>query len=79
MGVSSHPLHLLCTSFAEGCFISEAPQAHFIQKSTHCLGRQMCAFFCQRVTKRSIIEVKVSKSSVAIKNIAYTPVLLLIH
>ena len=37
------------------------------------------AFFCERVTKRSKIEVKVSKSSVAIKNIAYTPVLLLIH
>ena len=35
-------------------------------------------FFCERVTKRSKIEVKVSKSSVAIKNIAYTPVLLLI-
>ena len=34
---------------------------------------------CERVTKRSKIEVKVSKSSVAIKNIAYTPVLLLIH
>ena len=34
---------------------------------------------CERVIKRSRIEVKVSKSGVAIKNIAYTPVLLLIH
>ncbi len=38
-----------------------------------------CVLICERVTKRSKIEVKVSKSSVAIKNIAYTPVLLLIH
>ena len=34
---------------------------------------------CERVIKRSRIEVRVSKSGVAIKNIAYTPVLLLIH
>ena len=33
----------------------------------------------QRVTKRSRTGAKVSKSSAAIKNIAYTPVLLLIY
>ena len=27
-------------------------RANFVEKSTHCLGRQMCAFFCERATKR---------------------------
>jgi len=28
------------------------PSADLVEKSTHCLGRQMCAFFCERATKR---------------------------
>ena len=42
-------------------------------------GKQKLLLFCERLPKRSRIKVRVSKSSVAIKNIAYTPVLLLIH
>ena len=40
--------------------------------------QKVWVLFCERVTKRSRIEVRVSKSSVEIKNTAYTPVLFLI-
>ena len=39
------------------------PSADLVEKSTHCLGRQMCAFFCLILIKRSKIEVKLKKRS----------------
>ena len=45
-------------TFAEQIFHSEAislaNMANFVEKSTHCLGRQMCAFFCEETRKRCV-------------------------
>ena len=30
------------------------PTADLVEKSTHCLGRQMCAFFCEETRKRCV-------------------------
>ena len=34
--------------------ISLARKGKFRKKSTHCLGRQMCAFFCEETRKRCV-------------------------
>ena len=38
--------HSVAISHGEAIFHS--PKANFVEKSTHCLGRQMCAFFWRR-------------------------------
>ena len=58
------------TSFAQRTSLGEAViicrrQTSFKKRTF--VGRQKCVFCCERVTKRSRIEVKVSKSSVIIR------------
>ena len=61
-------------TFAEQIFhskaISLAHRANFVEKSTHCLGRQMCAFFCLKRDKRCLnkgnYEQKVSEITTSI-------------
>ena len=54
-------------TFAEQIFHSEAislaRRANFTEKSTHCLGRQMCAFFWRRVWDSNPRDIAVKRCS----------------